>query len=643
MAGGPAGKIFINYRRGEDSAAAGRLYDRLEQDFAKDDLFMDVDDIAAGQDFVAVLERQLAGCDAFLAVIGRSWLDAKDAEGNRRLDNPNDFVRIEIASALRLGKRVIPVLVNDGRMPSADALPEPLKPLSRRNAVRLTHERFKADAHGLLNGLKAALAEAEAERAAHTESERRAAEAARKAREAEEEARAAQVARETAERAKAGLTPEEIRKAEELANWDFIKDRRNAEDLRDHLARFAGGATDRYARAKLEALVWANPATQGSIETLRTYLDEFPKGDNAGAAKTRLEVLERERDAAQVAKEEKRAETEAWAKVAASAEIVNIEAFLKEWPKGVHVADAKARIRELRGSRFSRRGVLKGFGIGAVVTATGGSIVSSAITPGEFIWRKLHDQSVRTFTAHMVHSVAISPDGRTALLGSWDKTLKLWDIASGREIRSFTGHTSSVHSVVISPDGRYALSSGGASSGFGELTSGELKLWDIASGREIRSFSGHKADVNSVSISSDGRTALSGGGDVYSSVIELKLWDIASGRELRSLTGHTDIVLSVAISPDGRSALSGSRDKTLKLWDIGSGRMLRSFTGHTNAGSSVVFSPDGRAALSGSSDHTLKLWDIASSRETSSFTGHTGLVESSAVSPDGRIALSAGG
>ena len=105
-----------------------------------------------------------------------------------------------------------------------------------------------------------------------------------------------------------------------------------------------------------------------------------------------------------------------------------------------------------------------------------------------------------------------SPDGRTALSGSDDKTLKLWDLATGKEIRTFTGHTNSVYSVAFSPDGRTALSG------------------------------------------SDDKT--------------LKLWDLATGKEIRTFTGHTSMVYSVAFSPDGRTALSGSDDKTLKLWDL---------------------------------------------------------------------------
>lgn len=147
-------RIFINYRRGEDSGFAQALFIRLEQAFAPGSLFMDVDSIAPGVDFVRHLDAQVAQCDVLLALIGRGWLDATDAQGGRRLDDPDDFVRIEIATALKQGKRVIPVLLYDTKMPAAGQLPEELRPLTRRQAVRLTHERFRADADGLIRALQ---------------------------------------------------------------------------------------------------------------------------------------------------------------------------------------------------------------------------------------------------------------------------------------------------------------------------------------------------------------------------------------------------------------------------------------------------------------------------------------------------------
>src|SRR5262245_28003345 len=122
---------------------------------------MDVDSIAPGLDFVRVLEEQVGQCDALLAVIGKGWIDARDDKGARRLDNPEDFVRIEIESALKQDKRVIPVLVGDTRMPRPEELPEAIRALARRNAVRLSHERFRADAQGLIKALQRALEEVE--------------------------------------------------------------------------------------------------------------------------------------------------------------------------------------------------------------------------------------------------------------------------------------------------------------------------------------------------------------------------------------------------------------------------------------------------------------------------------------------------
>ena len=159
-----AGKIFINYRRGDDAGYSGRLFDRLQEVFEPQRLFMDVDNIAPGLDFVRVLNERIAECDVMLAVIGKHWLDARYASGARRLDNPRDFVRVEIASALNQGKRVIPVLVGDAAMPNERELPDDLRPLVTRNAVRLTHERFRTDTLGLIKALQQSFDEVETER-----------------------------------------------------------------------------------------------------------------------------------------------------------------------------------------------------------------------------------------------------------------------------------------------------------------------------------------------------------------------------------------------------------------------------------------------------------------------------------------------
>jgi hypothetical protein len=172
-----AGNIFINYRRGDDPGFTQALFSRLEQSFPPEQLFMDVDNIAPGLDFVQVLNDQVARCDVLIAVIGKNWLGAADETGDRRLDNPEDFVRIEIESALAQKKRVIPVLVNDAKMPRSTELPESLKPFARCNAVRLTHERFRADTQGLIKALEQVLTDAEAARRAEEEDARRAAEA----------------------------------------------------------------------------------------------------------------------------------------------------------------------------------------------------------------------------------------------------------------------------------------------------------------------------------------------------------------------------------------------------------------------------------------------------------------------------------
>ena len=154
------GNIFISYRRDDSIATAGRMRDKLVQVFGRQRVFVDVDDIPHGRDFVKILEGKVAECDVLLAVIGPRWLDARDAKGNRRLDDRKDFVGIEVGSALqREAIAVIPILVDGARMPTADELPEPLKPLARRNAIELRNTQFGSDAERLIHSIRAATGE----------------------------------------------------------------------------------------------------------------------------------------------------------------------------------------------------------------------------------------------------------------------------------------------------------------------------------------------------------------------------------------------------------------------------------------------------------------------------------------------------
>jgi hypothetical protein len=159
-----AAKVFISYRRDDSAGHAGRVHDRLEREFGRDLLFMDVDAIPLGINFVKVLGEEVAKCDVLLAVIGPNWLNARDEDGNRRLDNPHDFVRIEIGAALQRSIPVIPILLDGAKVPKANQLPKELEELSLRNGLDIRHASFHNDVDRLIRGLKGQLAEADAEK-----------------------------------------------------------------------------------------------------------------------------------------------------------------------------------------------------------------------------------------------------------------------------------------------------------------------------------------------------------------------------------------------------------------------------------------------------------------------------------------------
>ena len=154
------GGVFLNYRRQDSPAYAGWLYDQLSSKFGTSQIFRDVDAIEPGLDFVEVLNERVSQCDLLVAVIGPRWLDARDKNGKRRLDDPNDFVRIELEAALERDIRIVPVLVDGAEMPDQSLLPDSLQPLARRNAITVSHEKFRSDTAPLVRAIENVVSEA---------------------------------------------------------------------------------------------------------------------------------------------------------------------------------------------------------------------------------------------------------------------------------------------------------------------------------------------------------------------------------------------------------------------------------------------------------------------------------------------------
>ena len=154
-------KVFISYRRSDSEADAGRLHDHLVKAFGESNIFLDVYSILPGQDFLAALEQQLKTTDLILVLIGPEWLNTRDADGRRRIDSPNDYVRFEIERALGSHKSMIPILIRDAKMPSAEQLPESIRAFSRKQALTMFHSSFARDVQSLIDSIHKVLASQE--------------------------------------------------------------------------------------------------------------------------------------------------------------------------------------------------------------------------------------------------------------------------------------------------------------------------------------------------------------------------------------------------------------------------------------------------------------------------------------------------
>jgi WD40 repeat protein/serine/threonine protein kinase len=234
---------------------------------------------------------------------------------------------------------------------------------------------------------------------------------------------------------------------------------------------------------------------------------------------------------------------------------------------------------------------------------------------------------VKNFAQHSdaVGAVAFSPDGLMLASGSKDKTIQIWDLATGKSIRTFPGDSSTIWSVAFDAKGT-KLATG---TGFWRVM-----LWDLKTGQATRSLD-HSASVWSVAISPDGQLVASASGDKTT-----KISDATTGNLLQNLPDHTDFVYSVAFTPDGKNLVSASKDKKITIVDVATGRLLKTIEGHGDAVRSVAVSPDGKTIVSGSYDESIKIWNLESGDLIRSIKGHSDDIVSVAISPDGKFIAS---
>lgn len=287
--------IFLSYRRQDEPDFTKLIYEHLVASFGAGHVFMDVEgDIRAGKSFVEYIQAKIERCDVVVAVVGRDW--ATDQRNRSRIEQPDDYVRMEIELARKLNKAIIPVLVNYAAMPEIQALPDSLRFFAVIQAFGLQFLTREQNLLGLSNVLQRQLDDAASLRSLSLEEQREAA-ARSRFQESQERAHTEELEAQIRElqaqlEARANETPAKIKEAVERERWDLIQQSRESRHIRDHLARYPGGITEAPARKLLATLEWQELGDRADKPSIGKFLAEFPEAKLTAYVIERLTVIE---------------------------------------------------------------------------------------------------------------------------------------------------------------------------------------------------------------------------------------------------------------------------------------------------------------------------------------------------------------